>query len=133
MNFEQEQFYGKATFNMSRAVVTDHIVEFTALALGSPYHSAIKSGFNDTNTDLATRYAFKVMIFAFHCNICIDLGYDIEDSHRSGVMSLLCLQYGCIRGVYGTPFFFVNGFPLANAGSPLNYTGWRKVLDPLLR
>ncbi|KAL1533370.1 hypothetical protein AAHA92_33260 [Salvia divinorum] len=98
----QEQFYGKATFNKSKAIVTDHIVEFTAKALGSSssYHSAIKSGFKDTNTDHATRYAFK---------------------------------YGCIRGVYGTPFFFVNGFPLADAGSPLNYKGWRKVLDPLLR
>ncbi|KAG6390602.1 hypothetical protein SASPL_148340 [Salvia splendens] len=95
----QEQFYGKATINKSRAVVTEHIVEFTANALGSSYHSAIKSGFNETNTDLATRYAFK---------------------------------YGCIRGVYGTPFFFVNGFPLPDAGSPLDYKGWRKVLDPLL-
>lgn len=57
---EQEQFYGKATFNKSRAVVVDQIVEFTAKALGSSSYSAIKSGFNNTNTDHATRVAFKV-------------------------------------------------------------------------
>ncbi|KAH6782752.1 Thioredoxin superfamily protein [Perilla frutescens var. frutescens] len=95
----QEQFYGKATFNKSRAVVVDQIVDFTAKLLGSSYHSAIKSGFNDTSTDHATRVAFK---------------------------------YGCIRGVYGTPFFFVNGFPLPDAGSALDYEGWRKVIDPLV-
>lgn len=42
------------------------------------------------------------------------------------------LQYGCLREVYGTPFFFVNGFPLPDAGSALDYTEWRKVIDPLL-
>lgn len=57
---EQEQFYGKATFNKSRAVVVDQIAEFTAKALGSSSYSAIKSGFNNTNTDHATRVAFKV-------------------------------------------------------------------------
>ncbi|KAI3464782.1 hypothetical protein Pfo_021445 [Paulownia fortunei] len=41
-------------------------------------------------------------------------------------------KYGCLRGVYGTPFFFVNGFPLTDAGSPLNYKGWREVIDPLV-
>lgn len=95
----QEQFYGKATFNKSRDVVVDQIAEFTAKALGSSSYSAIKSGFNNTNTDHATRVAFK---------------------------------YGCLRGVYGTPFFFVNGFPLPDAGSALNYKGWREVLDPLV-
>ncbi|KAL6506678.1 hypothetical protein OROHE_022510 [Orobanche hederae] len=41
-------------------------------------------------------------------------------------------MFGCLRGVYGTPFFFVNGFPLQDAGSALDYDGWRKVLDPLV-
>ncbi|KAL8514814.1 hypothetical protein ACS0TY_013777 [Phlomoides rotata] len=95
----QELFYRKATFNKTRAAVIDQIVDFTAKALGPSYHSEIKSGFNDTKTDIATRVAFK---------------------------------YGCLRGVYGTPFFFVNGFPLPDAGSALNYTGWRKVIDPLV-
>lgn len=41
-------------------------------------------------------------------------------------------QYGCVKGVYGTPFFFVNGFPLPDAGSPLDYKTWRNILDPLI-
>ncbi|KAG8377971.1 hypothetical protein BUALT_Bualt08G0089300 [Buddleja alternifolia] len=95
----QERFYRKATFNMSRAAVLDQTVKFVTEAVGSSYHSAIKSGFNDSKTDHATRVAFK---------------------------------YGCLRGVYGTPFFFVNGFPLPDAGSALDYKGWRKVIDPLV-
>lgn len=41
-------------------------------------------------------------------------------------------QYGCSRGVTGTPFFFVNGFPLPDAGSAIDYEGWRKIIDPLV-
>ncbi|KAL3641024.1 hypothetical protein CASFOL_015992 [Castilleja foliolosa] len=95
----QEQFYGKATFNMSRANVIDKIMTFSAEVLGSSSLSAIKSGFNDTETDHATRISFK---------------------------------FGCLRGVYATPFFFVNGFPLAGAGSALSYDEWRQVIDPLV-
>ncbi|MCD7458408.1 hypothetical protein HAX54_038096 [Datura stramonium] len=40
-------------------------------------------------------------------------------------------KYGCVKGVYGAPFFFVNGFPLPDAGSPLDYETWRNILDPL--
>ncbi|KAK6131317.1 hypothetical protein DH2020_034946 [Rehmannia glutinosa] len=96
---QQDQFYNKATFNLSRAAVVDQIVKFATKALGNSYRSAIESGFTDTKTDHATRVGFK---------------------------------FGCLKGVYGTPFFFVNGFPLPNAGSALNYIGWRKVLDPLV-
>ncbi|KAG6432015.1 hypothetical protein SASPL_103588 [Salvia splendens] len=96
----QELFYGKVTFNKSKAAVRERIVDFTAKTLGSSsYRSAVKSGFNDTSIDNENRYAFK---------------------------------YGCVRGVYATPFFFVNGFPLADTGSALNYEGWRRVLDPLI-
>ncbi|XP_060173514.1 uncharacterized protein LOC132604162 [Lycium barbarum] len=41
-------------------------------------------------------------------------------------------KYGCVKGVYGAPFFFVNGFPLPGAGSPLEYKAWRNILDPLI-
>ena len=42
------------------------------------------------------------------------------------------LQYGCSRGVIGTPFFFVNGFALPDAGSPLEYEQWEEIIKPLL-
>ncbi|XP_019153337.1 PREDICTED: uncharacterized protein LOC109149793 [Ipomoea nil] len=41
-------------------------------------------------------------------------------------------KYGCLKGVYGTPFFFVNGFPLPDAGSALAYEDWRSIIDPLV-
>ncbi|KAL0438377.1 UNVERIFIED_CONTAM: hypothetical protein Slati_2320700 [Sesamum latifolium] len=95
----QENFYGKATFNLSRAAVLDQIAKFVTKTLGKSYRAAIKSGFTDSKTDRATRVSFKL---------------------------------GCLRGVYGTPFFFVNGFPLPDAGSALDVKGWKKVLDPLV-
>ncbi|OAY77814.1 hypothetical protein ACMD2_03165 [Ananas comosus] len=41
-------------------------------------------------------------------------------------------KYGCSRGVSGAPFFFVNGFVLPDAGSPLDYDTWEGILEPLL-
>lgn len=43
------------------------------------------------------------------------------------------MQYSCSRGVYGTPTYFVNGFVLPDAGSPLDLKGWKTIIDPLLR
>ncbi|KAM3289480.1 hypothetical protein P3S67_017768 [Capsicum chacoense] len=95
---QQDKFYGKATFNLSKASVVDEIAKFTSNAIGNSNYAAIKAGFTDPKTDHATRISFK---------------------------------YGCVKGVYGTPFFFVNGFPLPDAGSALDYKGWRKIIDPL--
>lgn len=44
----------------------------------------------------------------------------------------LFMKYGCTRGVYGTPFFFVNGFALPDAGSALDYDTWKNVSVPLV-
>lgn len=44
----------------------------------------------------------------------------------------ISFKYGCSRGVFGAPFFFVNGFVLPNPGSPVNYKTWRSIIDPLL-
>ncbi|XP_051139128.1 uncharacterized protein LOC127256936 [Andrographis paniculata] len=96
----QEQFYSKATYNLSRAEVVEKVEKFVAKEVGGKYGPAIKTGLNDTKTDQATRFAFKT---------------------------------GCLRGVYGTPFFFVNGFPLPDAGSAIDYKGWKKVLEPLIK
>lgn len=46
---------------------------------------------------------------------------------------VMWLQYSASRGVYGTPTFYVNGFVLSDAGSPLDFGGWRKVIDPLVQ
>ncbi|XP_027089988.1 uncharacterized protein [Coffea arabica] len=44
----------------------------------------------------------------------------------------ISFKYGGLRGVYGTPTFFVNGFPLPDAGSALDNNGWLRILDPLV-
>lgn len=61
------------------------------------------------------------------------------DSFKSGFEDLktdlatrTSFKFGCLRGVYGTPFFFVNGFPLPNGGSALSYKAWKEIIDPLL-
>ncbi|GFP79520.1 hypothetical protein PHJA_000095500 [Phtheirospermum japonicum] len=51
---------------------------------------------------------------------------------RTDSVTRVGFKFGCIRGVYGTPSFFVNGFPLKNEGSTMNYNEWRQVLDPLV-
>lgn len=42
------------------------------------------------------------------------------------------MQYATSRGVYGTPFFYVNGFLLPDIGAAVGYKTWRKVIDPLI-
>lgn len=61
-------------------------------------------------------YSYFVYCHYYHLNI----GY------------LLVLQYSALRGVYGTPTFFVNGFQLPDPGSPLDFNGWKAVIDPLI-
>ncbi|XP_041019666.1 uncharacterized protein LOC121261388 isoform X1 [Juglans microcarpa x Juglans regia] len=98
--YQQGKFYNAQTRNLSRAHVVSEIVKFTTEVVGNSYYSAVKSGFNDTKTDLKTRVSFK---------------------------------YGASRGVYGTPFFYVNGFLLADAGSAIDFSGWKNIIDPLIR
>lgn len=42
------------------------------------------------------------------------------------------LQYSALRGVYGTPTFFLNGFVLPDAGSALDFADWKTIIDPLI-
>ncbi|XP_068646764.1 uncharacterized protein [Aristolochia californica] len=59
----------------------------------------------------------------------IESGFlDTKTDHATRVS----FKYGCSRGVIGTPFFFVNGFPLPDAGSALGYNKWRSIIDPLV-
>ncbi|KAJ4702187.1 Thioredoxin superfamily protein [Melia azedarach] len=51
---------------------------------------------------------------------------------KTDLLTRVSFKYSTSRGVYGTPTFFVNGFALPDAGSPLVYNGWRKVIDPLI-
>ncbi|KAJ4962993.1 hypothetical protein NE237_022932 [Protea cynaroides] len=59
VDIKQEKYYNQHTYNMSRASVVDHTVRFVTKAVGAEFLSAVKSGFNDRNSDLATRDSFK--------------------------------------------------------------------------
>uniref|UniRef100_A0A1D1Y109 Serine protease inhibitor 3/4 n=1 Tax=Anthurium amnicola TaxID=1678845 RepID=A0A1D1Y109_9ARAE len=73
--------------------------------------------------DLAVEAVGNSSIAAF------EKGFEDSKTDRATRTSF---NYGCSRGVIGTPFFFVNGFPLPGAGSALNYDQWRAIIDPLL-
>ncbi|XP_028077998.1 uncharacterized protein LOC114279907 [Camellia sinensis] len=51
---------------------------------------------------------------------------------KTDLMTRVSFKYGCSRGVFGTPFFFVNGFALPTAGPTLDYSQWRGLIDPLI-
>lgn len=54
------------------------------------------------------------------------------NDRQTDLKTRVSFKYSTSRGVYGTPFFFVNGFVLPDAGSPLDYNGWRSIIDPLV-
>lgn len=46
---------------------------------------------------------------------------------------LWAVQYGCSRGVVGTPTYFVNGVTVGGADESWSVNEWAKVLDPLVK
>ncbi|CAK9178391.1 unnamed protein product [Ilex paraguariensis] len=54
------------------------------------------------------------------------------NDRETDLLTRVSFKYGCTRGVYGTPFFFVNGFSLPDADPARDYDGWRSVIDPLI-
>ncbi|PUZ71761.1 hypothetical protein GQ55_2G340100 [Panicum hallii var. hallii] len=51
---------------------------------------------------------------------------------RTDSAARVSFKYGCTRGVFGAPFFFVNGFLQPGGGSPIDYSTWIGILDPLV-
>ncbi|CAL5213973.1 unnamed protein product [Lathyrus oleraceus] len=51
---------------------------------------------------------------------------------NTDLLTRVSFKYATSRGVSGTPFFYVNGFVLPDAGNALNYSDWRNVIDPLI-
>ncbi|CAL5029053.1 unnamed protein product [Urochloa decumbens] len=51
---------------------------------------------------------------------------------RSDQATRISFKYGCARGVTWTPYFFINGIPIKDSDSPLEYNYWISTLDPLV-
>ncbi|KAF2297976.1 hypothetical protein GH714_006813 [Hevea brasiliensis] len=58
---------------------------------------------------------------------------EVEKMERGGLALALAFQYSVSRGVFGTPTFYINGFALPDSGSTIDYTGWRSIIDPLIK
>ncbi|CAK7346128.1 unnamed protein product [Dovyalis caffra] len=54
------------------------------------------------------------------------------NDRQTDLKTRVSFKYSTSRGVFGTPSFFVNGFLLPDTGSPLDYNGWRRIIDPLV-
>ncbi|PKA60403.1 hypothetical protein AXF42_Ash008463 [Apostasia shenzhenica] len=55
----QEAYYNYPTYNRTRVYITDEFSKLAEEAVGKGSYSAIKSGFNDSQTDTAARISFK--------------------------------------------------------------------------
>ncbi|KAM3277221.1 hypothetical protein ACQJBY_045201 [Aegilops geniculata] len=51
---------------------------------------------------------------------------------RLDMAARVSFKYGCTRGVAGAPFFFVNGFLQPGGGSPIDFSTWTSILEPLV-
>ncbi|KAJ1270398.1 hypothetical protein BS78_06G049400 [Paspalum vaginatum] len=59
--------------------------------------------------------------------------YKADFNHsQSDRAARISFKNGCARGVTGTPYFFVNGIPINDSGSPLEYKCWMSILGPLV-
>ncbi|KAF7829536.1 uncharacterized protein G2W53_011869 [Senna tora] len=54
------------------------------------------------------------------------------NDRKTDLQTRVSFKYSALRGVYGTPFFYVNGFLLPDTGNAVDYNTWRKVIDPLV-
>ncbi|CAN6934849.1 unnamed protein product [Brassica oleracea] len=61
--------------------------------------------------------------------------YPLKSSFRNSKSDLdtrVSFKYSGSRGVSSTPTFYVNGFELLDAGSPIDFEGWKNTIDPLV-
>ncbi|KAF3518172.1 hypothetical protein DY000_02061420 [Brassica cretica] len=66
-----------------------------------------------------------------------DIIFKLREAHPSSIVdemrkSLIDTYYSGSRGVSSTPTFYVNGFELLDAGSPIDFEGWKNTIDPLV-
>ncbi|XP_057443572.1 uncharacterized protein LOC130735678 [Lotus japonicus] len=53
------------------------------------------------------------------------------NASKTDLQTRISFKYAASRGVYGTPFFYVNGF-LLPVGDSIDYKTWKKIIDPLV-
>ncbi|KAF3521345.1 hypothetical protein F2Q69_00049122 [Brassica cretica] len=61
--------------------------------------------------------------------------YPLKSGFRNSKSDLdtrVSFKYSVSRGVSSTPTFYVNGFELLDAGSPIDFEGWKNTIDPFV-
>ncbi|XP_047325843.1 uncharacterized protein LOC124929507 [Impatiens glandulifera] len=90
-----------------------------------------KPTFNKSRSSVVKHVA-KFAVKATGSSYSSDIESGFTD-RKTDLLTRVSFKYGCSRGVYGTPFFFVNGFALADGGSSIDYKKWRNILDPIIK
>jgi hypothetical protein len=124
---------------MSRAAVVDELrSNLVVPVIGHDNLAAYNTSFNDWQTDKAATISFKVRTFIsviFLSFMSITLFFANHYSIFNQIylpFSIFISQNGCARGVTGTPDFFVNGIPLSDSGSPLDYNKCISIFHELV-
>jgi hypothetical protein len=102
--------------------------------------NTFEAGFNDSVTDQATRISFKARTSPYAC-----LSFSVAEFHRIFYAKNISwmfinwdhccglVQYGCSRGVVGTPTYLVNGVNVAGADDSWSVDDWAKIFDPIVK
>ncbi|KAG6507248.1 uncharacterized protein LOC121980916 [Zingiber officinale] len=88
-----------------------------------PTYNLTRASIVDDISRLATKVVGKDSLSSFLS------GFNATETDSATRISF---KYGCSRAVTGTPFFFVNGIPLAVSGPVPDYKAWRDIIDPLV-
>ncbi|XVF63638.1 hypothetical protein PTKIN_Ptkin09bG0102700 [Pterospermum kingtungense] len=91
--------------------------------------------FYNAQTSNKSKEAVVNEIIKFTAEV-IGSSYSVIESgfndRKTDLKTRVSFKYSASRGVFGTPSFYVNGFALPDSGSPIDYNGWRSVIDPLI-
>ncbi|KAF5943120.1 hypothetical protein HYC85_020762 [Camellia sinensis] len=103
---------------------------FYQLSMDEPEEFYNQQTFNMSRASIVqhiVKLATKAVGNSYHS--AVESGFT---DRKTDLMTRVSFKYGCSRGVFGTPFFFVNGFALPTAGPTLDYSQWRGLIDPLI-
>ena len=139
----QENYSNEATWKQTPEEVVQSLAALAQQEL-SISEDAFLQAYYIADTDISTRSSFKASGYALDSKPCRYSLYDMESFHwkrfiDAHVLKLFLhahcptppLQFGCSRGIVGTPTFTVNGVQV-DADSGWSIYDWRELLDPLI-
>ncbi|KAI4366288.1 hypothetical protein MLD38_022181 [Melastoma candidum] len=74
-----------------------------------------------------TKFSTQVVGNSYYS--AIEAGFN---NRTTDLKTRVSFKYSTSKGVDATPSFFLNGFLLPGAGSPIDFKGWKTFIDPLI-